>query len=169
MNYDAAITQLNRNKAAFVSLMFNLPPAEYNWRRTPDTWNLLEIVCHLRDEEVEDFRPRTRICLESPGTLPPPIAPDKWPEQRAYLSQNYLTTMANFLDERSASITWLQSLEAPDWDRGFDHPEMGHLTAGLLLRNWVMHDYLHLQKAQNIRMAYLRAHSPDGFKYATGE
>jgi hypothetical protein len=169
MEYNAAITQLSRNKAAFVSLLFNLPEAEYLWRPAPDKWNLLELVCHLRDEEVDDFRARVKICLEQPETVPPTIDPAAWVEERGYANEPYLKTMANFLEERTASVEWLQSLEEPNWDSGFEHPELGRLSAGVLLRNWLMHDFLHLQQAMRIRTAYFQAHSPDPLSYAAGE
>ena len=173
MDYAHIITQLDKNKAAFAGLLFNLPPAEYEWRPSPDKWNILEVACHLRDEEVEDFRTRTKFCLELPpeqseGKMPPTFDPAAWVKTRNYAEDNYLRVIAKFLDERTASVTWLRSLEEPDWDRGFDHPRLGRLTAHDFLVNWLAHDYLHLQQIMRLKLGVLKAQSGNDLGYARG-
>ena len=77
------------------------------WRQTPEKWCLLEILCHLYDEEREDFRFRTKWVLERPNETPPPFNPIDWVTERKYVQQNYKSMLDKFLAERDDSIGWL--------------------------------------------------------------
>ena len=48
------IAQLRAHRSAFDSLLREVPPELRLWRPDPAHWCLLEIVCHLYDEERED-------------------------------------------------------------------------------------------------------------------
>ena len=106
---------LQRNSAVFQSL-FALAQTEEErlWRPAPEKWSMLEIVCHLRDEEVEDFRQRVKTTLESPNSFPPPIHPDKWVKERDYQSEDYDSAVAEWIKQRQESIDYLRQLENPN-------------------------------------------------------
>lgn len=164
---------LEKNKSTFAGLLLSLPPAETEWRPAPDKWNLLEVVCHLRDEEVEDFRTRTQFCLELPkkvteGLFPPPFDPTKWVTERKYAEDNYVMAVAAFLNERTASIDWLRSLDNPDWERGYVHKEAGLMKAEYFLTNWLAHDYLHLQQILRLKLGMLKVQADGDLQYAGG-
>ena len=40
------------------------------WRPANGAWSVLEVVCHLADEEVEDFRARLESTLRAVGRPP---------------------------------------------------------------------------------------------------
>ena len=52
------IQQLENNQKVFQNLLTNKTKDLYLWRPKPEKWCLLEIVCHLLDEEKDDFRAR---------------------------------------------------------------------------------------------------------------
>jgi hypothetical protein len=173
MDHSHIIDLLDKNKSTFAGLLLSLPEGETNWKPAPDKWSLLEVVCHLRDEEVEDFRTRTQFCLELPKKLvedlfPPSIEPQKWVTERNYAEDNFVLAMAKFLNERSASIDWLRSLDEPDWERGFVHKSLGLLTAEAFLANWLAHDYLHIQQILRLKLAMLKMQVGSDLGYAGG-
>ena len=53
---DWLINQLADNKEVFLSLLEKTPPHIISWKPEPGRWNLLEIICHLADEEKHDFK-----------------------------------------------------------------------------------------------------------------
>jgi len=55
---DFYLRSFESNREVFRTLLENLSETEYRWREAADKWNILEIVCHLYDEEQEDFRKR---------------------------------------------------------------------------------------------------------------
>lgn len=158
--------ELARNGGVFHVLLSDLPEAVYRWKPAPKRWSLLEVVCHLCDEEREDFRARTRLALESPGALMPPIDPQGWVDSRRYAQQDYESRLQDFLDERRASVAWLESLQSPDWGSACAHPRFGPMTAGMFLVNWIAHDYLHLRQILRIKHEYLAKHGGEDLRYA---
>ncbi|NNC69863.1 MAG: DinB family protein [Flavobacteriaceae bacterium] len=147
------IDKLKNNQAVFQSLLVNKSTDEILWRPQPEKWNLLEIVCHLYDEEREDFRARVRHVLHTPNEKMKPYDPLALVESHAYAKKDYPLVLDDFLKERENSIAWLGSLENPKWDNVYNHPKLGKMSAFLFLTNWLAHDYLHLR--QILRYQYL--------------
>ena len=61
---------------ALERLLGALDAAAWRARPAPEEWAVVEIICHLRDEETEDFGARLRVIVEGgPGFAP--IAPPR--------------------------------------------------------------------------------------------
>lgn len=157
MKPKAIIQELDRNADIIEALLTGVPEAAIRWKPQPDEWCLLEIVCHLYDEEREDFRARVGHVLETPGQPMPSIDPVGWVTERSYLEQDYRTKVVQFIGARHESIEWLWSLEDPHWDNTYDHPKLGRLTAGFFLSNWLAHDYLHIRQINRNLYGFLSA------------
>ena len=160
------IGKMEANMLIFQQLLTNVPAEAQNWRPAPGKWNLKEIVCHLRDEECDDFRRRVQQTLENPQVAPPPIDPEGWVQSRDYAHQDYNAVLTDFLSERRHSLTWLRALKDPDWENAWQHPKFGPLTAGLFLNNWLAHDYLHIRQILQRQFAYLQHVSGENLQYA---
>lgn len=159
-------TALENNGAVFQALLSNKTPQEYLWKPAPDKWSLLEVVCHLYDEEREDFRARVKHTLETPDNPLPPIDPEGWVAARKYAEQDYHKMLEQFLTERKQSVAWLKGLPDPNWANAFQHARFGPLSARLFLDNWLAHDYLHMRQIDRIQYQYLTAHSSVDMRYA---
>ena len=160
------IEQLQKNKAVFHDILKKENESMVLWKQTPEKWCLLEIVCHLIDEECFDFRFRTKWCLEHPNEMPPPIDPVGWVTKNDYIHQDYDTKFAKFLTERDNSIGWLQSLKNVNWSSAFEHPKLGVMTARHFLANWLAHDYLHIKQITRLKYDYLAHNSGEHLDYA---
>ncbi len=160
------IQKLKGHHDLFQFLFSNLEPAEIHWKKQEGKWCLLEILCHLYDEELEDFRTRVQYCLERPEETLPPIDPVAWVSTRNYIGQNFEEKLPQFLQARKESIAWLESLSKPDWESGAVHPEVGKRSARFFLSNWLAHDYLHLRQITRLKYDYLWAHGGEAIKYA---
>ena len=166
MNVINIIKELEANKIVFQQLLSTISIEQYKWKPQADKWSLLEITCHLYDEEREDFRARTRYALEAyPETLPP-IDPEGWVKARAYMAQSYETKLNDFLQERAQSILWLKNLNAPNWNNETIHPRIGNVSARFFLENWLVHDYIHIRQILKVKYAYLEHNTNTNLKYA---
>ncbi|MGB3077659.1 MAG: DinB family protein, partial [Saprospiraceae bacterium] len=116
MKPEEIIEHLKDNLFVFKALLNGKQPDEFNFRPDDSSWSLLEITCHLYDEEKEDFRTRVRNTLHTPHLAPPPINPSGWVKERNYAGQNFEEKLNAFLIERDASIEWLKSLHEAQWD-----------------------------------------------------
>ena len=166
MNSINIIQELEKNKAVFKELLSNNIKEAYLWKQEPKKWCLLEIVCHLYDEEREDFRTRVDYVLENPERTLPPFDPVSWVADRNYIGQDYKSKVESLLLERTNSINWLQSLKNPKWDNTYQHPKLGSLSAKLFLSNWLAHDYLHIKQIIRLKFDYLKYHSGENLNYA---
>ncbi len=164
MNF--VVEQLQKNKGIFKELFKDEKEDLFLWKQTPEKWCLLEILCHLYDEEREDFRFRTKWVLERPNEIPPPFNPIDWVTERNYIQQNYNLMLDKFLAERDDSIYWLKSLENPKWDNYYTHQKIGDLSAKHFLDNWLAHDYLHIRQITKLKFDYLNHHSGERLDYA---
>jgi len=154
------IKSLENNLLTFSSLLRMIEPDQYLYKLENADWCILEIVCHLYDEEREDFRTRLRSVLESPLASPPPIDPPAWVKERNYIDQDYGVMLQKFEEERKHSIVYLKSLDQPKWDNYYEHAHLGKLDGNHFLRNWLAHDYLHIK--QIIQRKYQFLHSQTG-------
>ena len=166
MNQKIIIQKLANNAAVFNDLLSGKSREQYLWKSEPKKWRLIEIICHLYDEEREDFRARTRLVLDTPHLTPSPINPVSWVKERRYIEQNYSEKLNDFLNERTQSVNWLQSLEKPNWNNTYDHPKLGKMSANLFLSNWLAHDYLHIRQILQLEFNYLKQISNESLDYA---
>lgn len=166
MKPEEIIQQLEINRLVFQSLLTGRHEDEYTFKPDNQSWSILEILCHLIDEEREDFKTRIRNTLETPLKQPPPIDPPGWVESRNYAQQVYLERLEAFLTERRQSIKWLKSLDAPAWKNKYQHPEAGAMTAFSLLANWLAHDYHHIRQINRRLYEYLKKKSNVSLVYA---
>jgi len=160
------IEQLQKNKDVFNNLLKDKNEAMFLWKQSPDKWNLLEIVCHLYDEERNDFRYRIQWVLNKPNQVPPPIDPQGWVKEHNYREQDYNVMLESFITERTQSINWLKSLEHVNWNNSFEHSKLGTLSAKHFLANWLAHDYLHIKQILKLKFDYLKHQSGESLDYA---
>jgi len=149
--------QLHKNRNVFQGLLENVPKEVYLWRPSPKKWCLLEIVCHLFDEEREDFKARVKHTLETPDEKMAPIDPVGWVKKRNYIGEDFDQKLTDFLIERDISVEWLRSLSTPKWENISNHPKLGPITAGTFLASWLAHDYLHFRQITKLKYDYLES------------
>lgn len=166
MNPESIFNILESNKEVFRWMLANCSEKEIKWRPAPEKWNLLDVICHLYDEEREDFRARLRIALETPGMQAPKFDTLQWVDQHHYQSQLFTEMIDRFLKERDSSIAWLRSLVSPDWNNTTEKTNGEVLSAGLLVSNWLAHDYFHFRQITRLRFGYLEANGGYPLTYA---
>ena len=166
-DFQNLIMSLNRFGRMLPAVVDGLSESDAKWKPDENSWSILEVVCHLADEEVEDFRLRLKMTLSDPKQEWPPIDPEGVAIERKYNEQNLVAVTQRFTKERSDSIQWLESLQNPDWELAFDHPQYGPLSAGLLMVSWAAHDQLHLRQiAKRMFEMNQRDGAPFSTKYA---
>ncbi len=166
MNHSYITEKLSQNKKVFKYLLSGIPAEEYNWKPRPEKWCLLEIVCHLFDEEQFDFKARVRHTIENHPGDPPPIDPEGWVKSKRYIEQNYEDVQKKFLNERTNSVDWLKSLDSPKWENTYQHPQFGPMSAEFFLSNWLAHDYLHFKQITALKYMFLSKQENTNLIYA---
>src|SRR5262245_52934790 len=73
--FAAAAKRLSWGASVLERLVQGVPDGQARWKPEPSQWSILEVVCHLGDEEVDDFRKRIELTLLDPERTWPPIDP----------------------------------------------------------------------------------------------
>ena len=132
------------------ALLAGVTLAEARLKPDPVNWSMLEVVCHLYDEEREDFRLRLDLMLHRPADPWPKISPGAWVTERAYNERDLAEMLDQWLAERARSVDWLGGLASPDWDKERTSP-FGSMRPGDMLGSWVAHDNLHQRQLVELR------------------
>jgi hypothetical protein len=135
--------ELARLPAVLEALLAGLDPVGARTRPATGEWSPVEILCHLRDEETEDFGARLRVIVDGAGEFAP-IDPERWAEERRYREGNLPDVLEALRARRQASLDLLASV-APDTLTGSrPHRRLGRLSGLDILAAWVAHDRIHL-------------------------
>jgi hypothetical protein len=139
----SARRELARFPTVLGALLADLDPPTWGSRPAPAEWAPVEIVCHLRDEEVEDFGARVRVVVAGSASFAP-IDPKRWAVERRYLEDSGPRALATFLDRRAASLDSLVAIEPARLTATVAHRRFGGLSGLDIITAWVEHDRPHL-------------------------
>jgi hypothetical protein len=137
--------ELARFPALLDGMVAGLSPARWRARPAPDEWSAVEIVCHLRDEEAEDFGARVRVILGGSAFFTP-VDPEGWATARRYHAADPGEALAAFHRHRAESLAMLADTTAERLASSGESPSGLRLTGLDLLSAWVAHDGLHLHQ-----------------------
>lgn len=150
MNFQALYIELVDSTDMIRALLAGISQEEAQVKPNPGAWSVLETLCHLVDEEREDFREHLDFVLNRPGGEWHPIGPEGWVTDRGYNTQNFRRVRDRFFAERSRSLDWLRGLSNADWEKMYT-TEHRTLKAGDLLVSWAAHDNLAVRQLTELR------------------
>jgi hypothetical protein len=148
------------------SFLTGLAQEDAQFKPTPETWSILEVTCHLYDEEREDFREHLDFILHRQSEKYHVIDPQRWVTERKYNEQNFEEMQRKFFVEREKSLNWLKGLAETDWNITYTS-EYGSVSAGEMFSCWVAHDNLHIRQLVELRRARIeKITKPYDIQYA---
>lgn len=166
MEFETLYQDLAHGAEIIRALVLGVTQAEAQVKPAPESWSILEVICHLVDEEREDFRQRIDFMLNRPGEIWPPIHPGAWVTERKYNERDLEQSLHDFLAERSTSLLFLKGLESANWNAS-TMTQFGERKAGDLLGSWVAHDNLHMRQLVELRRVRLqKITDPYDIRYA---
>lgn len=166
MKFEILYRELQNSTEMIRALLLEITQQESQIRPESGSWSILEVLCHLYDEEREDFRERVDFILHRQHEEWRVIDPQGWVTERKYNERNFVEMQEKFLAERQRSLEWLSGLPGPDWDTVYTS-EYGSTTAGEMFACWVAHDNLHIRQLVELRRARIEAIShPYNLEYA---
>jgi len=129
---------------ALATLVRELTDDEWKRRPAASEWAPVEIVCHLRDVELEVNLPRLAAfsAAESPHLTA--LDTDPWADERDYLSQSGPEALSDFLEARVVLLQELEILAENDWGRSAVHSLLGPTSLLEVMGITTDHDLLHL-------------------------
>ena len=148
------------------ALLVDLTPEEAKIKPNSESWSILEVVCHLYDEEREDFREHVDFILHRQNEEWHSIAPQAWVTDRKYNEQNFVEMQEKFFTERKQSLQWLVEMSNADWDKIYTS-QNGSTSAEEMFACWVAHDNLHIRQLVELRRLRIEnITKPNNIEYA---
>jgi len=166
MKFQTLYQELANSTEMIRTLLTGISQEEAQVKPSRGSWSILEVVCHLYDEEREDFREHLDFILHRQHEEWHPIAPVAWVKLRKYNEQDFKVMQRKFFNERKKSLAWLKSLKNADWNTTYTS-KFGSMKAGTMYASWVAHDNLHIRQLVELRRKHIEhITSPYDLQYA---
>jgi hypothetical protein len=150
MEFGTLYQELQNSTGVIRALLTGVEPEAARLKPSAESWSILEVVCHLYDEEREDFREHLDFILHRQHEEWHAIDSDLWVTERNYNGQNFADVRGKFLVEREKSFAWLMGLQNPAWEKTYT-TEYRTISAGEMFACWVAHDNLHIRQLVELR------------------
>lgn len=166
MNFTTLYQELTHSKEMIRALLAGITQEQARMKPSKATWSILEVTCHLYDEEREDFREHLDFILYRQDEEYHRIDPQGWVKQRKYNQQDFKKMQAKFFRERRKSLLWLKGLKNADWNITYK-TSWGSMSAGVMFASWIAHDNLHIRQLVELRRWHIeRKTKPYRIRYA---
>jgi len=166
MKFETLYQELSNSTEIIRALITGISQDEAQVKPTEEAWSILEVICHLYDEEREDFREHLDFILHRQNEEYHVIDPQSWVKDRKYNEQDFLEMQKKFFTERKQSLEWLNKISNSNWDTTYTS-EYGSVSAGEMFSCWVTHDNLHIRQLVELRRSYIeRITKPYDIQYA---
>jgi hypothetical protein len=153
---------------SFAGALRSIPLEVASWHPAEGEWCVNECVGHVIEAERHGFAGRIRIML---GADNPRLA--TWDQHAVEMARRDCERkpeelLAELTPLRRDSVDLVRSLRPDQLTRPGAHPEVGSLTVGDLLHEWVHHDGNHLRQALANVQAYMWPLMGNARRFTTG-
>lgn len=166
MEFKLLYQELTNSTEMIRALLSGIAQAEAQIKPVAEAWSILEVLCHLYDEECEDFREHLDFILHRQNEEWHTIDPQGWVAERKYNQQNFIEMQDKFFTERWKSLEWLDDLSEANWDIEYSSP-FGSIKASDMFGSWIAHDNLHIRQLVELRRTHIESITkPHDIQYA---
>jgi FMN phosphatase YigB (HAD superfamily) len=149
---DSVLGVLSATPATLNGLSRRLDMSTWSQKPAADEWCLKEVVCHLRDTELEVHQMQIGLFKEQGEPFIPRPDTSVWASQRDYLHEDCAAALREFNEARRKTLDMLKetSGEGSTWDRKARHAIFGPTNFLEIIGFIAEHDRLHIQQGWNI-------------------
>lgn len=143
---DSVVAILSSTPAVLNSMLSNLDSDSWARKSTKDDWNLLELICHLRDTEREIHNMQIKLFNGHEEPFIPRPDTSVWASQRDYLNEDGVKALEEFNAARKETIELLKKISDEAWNRKARHAIFGPTNFLEVVSFMTDHDRLHIQQ-----------------------
>jgi HAD superfamily hydrolase (TIGR01549 family) len=144
-SHEALIALMLATPASVSGLLKQVEGPDMKRITIPNEWSLTEILCHLRDTELEINLPRLRMILELDEPFIPARNTDLWAVERDYKSQDAMLALSDFVGARIQLVDMLRNF-TDEWQLKARHAIFGPTDLLELVKFMFEHDKLHIRQ-----------------------
>ena len=146
VNAERALLSLRQSPVVLDAVLSGVTPERARGATDgPGGWNVVGVVCHLRDYERVFFA-RATLMLEGDSPALPAPDPDELARTSDYANQDLATALVAFHTNRRRFLGLLDRLDEAQWGRRGVHPRMGTMTLLELALHVALHDVNHIEQ-----------------------
>src|SRR5574341_436461 len=108
MEFKLLYEELANSTEMIRALLGGITQDEARVKPDPESRSILEVVCHLYDEEREDFREHLDFILHRQNEEWHRIDTEGWVTERKYNDQDFRAVKEKFFEELDRSLDWLK-------------------------------------------------------------
>jgi FMN phosphatase YigB (HAD superfamily) len=146
---NALLAVLRSTPAALATLCRRLN-ADLDRRPSQGEWSPGEVLCHLRDVDLDVNLVRLRKVINERNPFLAGQETDPWADERQYCLQDGLQALADFTHARIDLLQLLENLPPEGWERRARHAIFGPTHLRELLNIIAGHDILHVQQVYQV-------------------
>lgn len=143
---DSVVAILSSTPAVLNSMLSNLNSDLWSRKSTKDDWNLIELICHLRDTEREIHNMQIKLFNGHEEPFIPRPDTGVWASQRDYLHEDGWKALQEFNVARKETIDLLKKISDEAWNRKARHAIFGPTNFLEVVSFMADHDRLHIQQ-----------------------
>ncbi len=154
------ISSLKKSHLVFLATVGDVSQAQAQQLRDgPDGWNILEIVCHVRDYQEIFMERLQRMIEEDRPALKPydEAAREALVIDNQYAQQELRTVSQDYVQMRQAFIALVSGLDKAQLERVGLHPMTGEIDPTVTIFHTVMHDIDHAEQIARVRGLQMRS------------
>lgn len=144
---DAVLAIMASTPAVLRGLAASLTEEQWKHEPTREDWAMNELVCHLRDTELEIHQMQLKLMIEREGAFIPRPESGVWANEREYLNVDGRSALAEFAQARVDTLRTLRGLSDEIWSRSARHAIFGPTNFLEVTSFMADHDRLHVQQA----------------------
>lgn len=146
----AMLAVLRATPAALDGIFRGLPTGLWSAQPQEGEWCATEVLCHLRDVELEVNLPRIRKVLDQRNPFLPGEDTDPWAKEREYIRQDGRAALHQFMAARVRLLNMLEAGSMDIWGLTARHAIFGPTDLAELVSIIAGHDRLHLQQIHSL-------------------
>lgn len=143
---DAVLGILSSTPAVLSSLTISLTEEQWKCEPTSEDWAANEIVCHLRDTEIEVHKVQLQLMIEKTDAFIPRPDTSVWANERKYLDVNGPLALEEFATARISNIETIKKMVSSVWLRKARHAIFGPTNFTEVMGFAADHDRAHIQQ-----------------------
>ncbi len=147
-----------KSKEAILAILASTPAvlqgwssglSDGDWQQAPSAvdWAMIEVLCHLRDTELEIHPMQIQVLLEEEEPFIPRPDAGVWAKQRRYLDENGPASLQEFSRARVETLAKLKNLDEEIWKRRARHAIFGPSNFKEIIGFMADHDRMHIRQA----------------------
>jgi hypothetical protein len=144
---EAILSIMQSTPAVLDTLTRDLSTEQWRHEPRPEDWAMNEIVCHLRDTEIEIHTLQLDLMLERADAFIPRPDTSVWASEREYLHVDGAAALKEFVAARLVNLVKLAELGAAEWQRKARHAIFGPTNFQEVVGFMADHDQMHVQQS----------------------